>query len=476
MPSRDLEALLAEIRAAPDDDAPRLVFADALTEAGDPWGELIVAACELSRLDGEPSFDRERYDALDARCGEIQGRRWREKALRVDGRSFAVGTLDRGFCRSLVLPNDGSEALMRVQGYEFALLRELSIEAASESGLATLARWPLLPDLTRLSLRQAYRASIDAAACEAALKRIAKRAPLSSLSVHRLVFDPAALSRMLASLHASLRELEIDGNGALAGSLGLDWPALDRLALTGLDMTASDVDDAIVHAALDQLASLDLSHNPLGDDGIRAIIDRSFANLRALDVRHTELTGAGLHAMARAPLLRGLTSLAIGNGIYGLEESDPPIGPLSVIAEVFDALTELELDEDAERPEDVVDLVRRLRSPLRRLRLRVGAHAVAVVAQLVDNPALADLRELDLSDQRLGDRGAILLANAELRSLEDLDLSDCEIGRDGARALAQSRTLPHTLELNLFGNPACSPESLVAALQQRYRLVVVDRE
>lgn len=42
-------ALLAEIRAVPDDDALRLVFADVLSERGDPWGELIVAGCELLR-------------------------------------------------------------------------------------------------------------------------------------------------------------------------------------------------------------------------------------------------------------------------------------------------------------------------------------------------------------------------------------------------------------------------------------------
>jgi uncharacterized protein (TIGR02996 family) len=39
-------ALLAAIRAAPDDDAPRLVYADWLTERGDARGAMIVAQCE----------------------------------------------------------------------------------------------------------------------------------------------------------------------------------------------------------------------------------------------------------------------------------------------------------------------------------------------------------------------------------------------------------------------------------------------
>lgn len=40
-----IEQLLEAIYASPDDDAPRLVYADALLERGDPRGELIVRQC-----------------------------------------------------------------------------------------------------------------------------------------------------------------------------------------------------------------------------------------------------------------------------------------------------------------------------------------------------------------------------------------------------------------------------------------------
>jgi uncharacterized protein (TIGR02996 family) len=39
---------IAAIRAAPDDDAPRLVYADLLAERGDPRGELIALQCRAS--------------------------------------------------------------------------------------------------------------------------------------------------------------------------------------------------------------------------------------------------------------------------------------------------------------------------------------------------------------------------------------------------------------------------------------------
>lgn len=43
-----MRELLDAIAAAPDDDAPRRVYADALLEAGDPQGELIHLQCELA--------------------------------------------------------------------------------------------------------------------------------------------------------------------------------------------------------------------------------------------------------------------------------------------------------------------------------------------------------------------------------------------------------------------------------------------
>ena len=49
------KALFAAVCAAPADDGPRLVYADALQEKGDPRGEYIVLACKHERgeLDGK---------------------------------------------------------------------------------------------------------------------------------------------------------------------------------------------------------------------------------------------------------------------------------------------------------------------------------------------------------------------------------------------------------------------------------------
>src|SRR5262245_15898045 len=44
-------AFLAAIRDDPDDDGPRLIFADWLEEQGDPRGEFIRVQCALARLE-----------------------------------------------------------------------------------------------------------------------------------------------------------------------------------------------------------------------------------------------------------------------------------------------------------------------------------------------------------------------------------------------------------------------------------------
>jgi len=71
------QRLLDAIRDAPDDDGPRLAYADALTQRGDPRGELIVVQCQLAAL---PAADDPRRPALARREHALlrkHGRGWR---------------------------------------------------------------------------------------------------------------------------------------------------------------------------------------------------------------------------------------------------------------------------------------------------------------------------------------------------------------------------------------------------------------
>jgi uncharacterized protein (TIGR02996 family) len=50
--------LLAAVLAEPDDETPRLVYADWLQEQGDPRGELVTIQCELARLGADAPGER----------------------------------------------------------------------------------------------------------------------------------------------------------------------------------------------------------------------------------------------------------------------------------------------------------------------------------------------------------------------------------------------------------------------------------
>ncbi len=95
----ELDALLEAIYASPDDDAPRLVYADALLERGDFRGELIVRQCR-----GDSATD----------LTEPFGDRWLSELAEV----ISTYTYERGFLAtaSLRQPRDPA-AIAKVIGH-----------------------------------------------------------------------------------------------------------------------------------------------------------------------------------------------------------------------------------------------------------------------------------------------------------------------------------------------------------------------
>lgn len=87
------------------------------------------------------------------------------------------------------------------------------------------------------------------------------------------------------------------------------------------------------------------------------------------------------------------------------------------------------------------------RLPLRRLRLRGSSE---VMPDLVKSPLLAQIQELDLFDNSLGNGGIDLLVCSQyLKELETLDLGFNGIDDVGARTLAKASTFPKLTSLSL---------------------------
>jgi uncharacterized protein (TIGR02996 family) len=96
----DEAALLAAVLAAPADDAPRLVYADWLTERGDPRGELILLQCARAATGGAPTAREEELLARSARAWLGPLEPWVVRG----GASFVRGFLDG--CRLRDAPPD----------------------------------------------------------------------------------------------------------------------------------------------------------------------------------------------------------------------------------------------------------------------------------------------------------------------------------------------------------------------------------
>src|SRR5919198_2379386 len=73
----DHDAFLRAVRAAPDDDLPRLVYADYLDERGDPRGEFIRVQCQLAQVPpddrGRPKLEVRERELLRAHRAEWSG-------------------------------------------------------------------------------------------------------------------------------------------------------------------------------------------------------------------------------------------------------------------------------------------------------------------------------------------------------------------------------------------------------------------
>lgn len=261
--------LLAEIYAARDDDAPRLVYADWLTEHADPRGEFIQLQCELKR----PIWGAEGYVATNDRtrlpANHVELTQREQVIFKKHAKSWLAPIRSfirkwnwrRGFLAQVTTgPNflDGASAVLRTHPIEL-----LSLEGMKASDLAKLAKTPL-PFLENLSL------------CS---QRISKKA-----------------AGFFASEHLSeLSGLVLDGNDFGDDGLRIITHGSNLRALKHLSVCACRIEDPGIAAladspVLEHLESLDIGTNQVTLAGYEALANtRRLSNLKSVNVgRHVE--------------------------------------------------------------------------------------------------------------------------------------------------------------------------------------------
>jgi uncharacterized protein (TIGR02996 family) len=264
------DAFLEDVLARPDDDAPRLIFADWLEEHGGPperaRAEFIRVQCRLAdpALKGD---ERRRVEAAQDLLAHEHGAGW-DRALfdLVEVRKY-----HRGFVGEVWLKEEaflaGADRLFRLAPVQHLHLGGWHIPdpRSRNLGVPALAACPHLARLRGLDLSYSQ---------------------LSSNGVQALLVSEHLTG--LTALNLACNAIGDAGARALAGS-----PLLARL--TTLDLSSNAIGAAgvrLLAAALGRLAA--------SDDGLR---------LRTLRLAGNRLSGGAKHLVRSSPLLRRVVRL-----------------------------------------------------------------------------------------------------------------------------------------------------------------------
>lgn len=325
----ETDAFLQEVRTAPDDSIPRLIYADWLEDNGDPLADLVRVQCELA----ESSFD-------DPRRGELQNRERELLRQHYDDivrplLKFAPHGLEvrRGFVESIrlnadVLINHADEIVRLLPGLcsltirkslkhldelvhlpQLAHVKSLCLNGArlGDDGLRRLLNSPHLTGLVELNLRN-NDLSISG------MRTLAEQPTLSNLrtlDVGLNLLDVPGLTRLRESPHLQqLRELRLSDSlleENVAAITGPGWDDLTHLSLAGVGLSNLAL-SALVETSR-AYHQLELNRNNL-DNSAAKLLDRTeMTSLRSLTIGGNRMTDVGLARLLRSQHLTDLAFL-----------------------------------------------------------------------------------------------------------------------------------------------------------------------
>jgi uncharacterized protein (TIGR02996 family) len=437
--------LLEAIREVPEDDAPRLVYADWLDENGQPErAEFIRLQCRLAKLDW---YDPERPDL-----------EWRQRELlrehgKVWGKPIAHYTkrveFHRGFIDQIAMPVgrflDSADALFSL--VPLTTLRPLQVRARWFDLLhsAHLARLRNL-DLHWSALGLAR--GRELAACE-------HLANLHELSLGSNKLRPSGCAAVLGSRHlGNLRRLRLNTNESGDGPLielasKNNFPHLRELDLSNNGIGPEGAGHLARASWLAQLERLDLAESPLLNEGIKRLTESGIlAGLKSLRLTNTGADLDGVRCLAKCPHLAGLTELILSvNSPFGQSLAELARSTVLTRLRVLDYLGGTVVSDPG------VDALRQ--SPLAANLRFLGLHNLSPAAAetLLTTRSLSGLTWLDLSSNYLGTKLAELLREAaHLENLTHLNVSGCNLNDQDVEVLAGCAHLGRLVVLHLNGN------------------------
>src|SRR5262245_40508728 len=334
-------AFLRSILASPDDDAPRLVYADWLDENGDPnRAEFIRLQIRLAR---SPAGDPD-YAELKARADDL-GRthhvEWLNQLPHWPSVHWEIFV--RGFISAARFDTPDAFFESARDVFRAAPIAEVRLHNFYWHDASRLAESRYLARVRILDLNDGNR--IGSKGVEA-LMESPHLANLRELKLGRNALGSPSARAIAESRHVrGLRLLKLERNDMFDDGLRFlaVSPHLAGLELLDLERTRTG-DDGVKALAkskhLTHLQLLDLSHNLITDDGVMALAgshvvsemrvlflhtnhisdegvaalarSESFARLERIFLRQNKITDVGAIALARSPYLEHLRELHIG--------------------------------------------------------------------------------------------------------------------------------------------------------------------
>jgi uncharacterized protein (TIGR02996 family) len=471
------DAFFSDILANPEDDTPRLVYADWLDENGDvDRAEFIRAQIAAARGEGK----RRDRKVFAEQLVEQWQEEWLGEAGEMDGVDQFV--FRRGFVSACVISFD--ELRRGIQATVNRLLGLHPIESvqlfdATLPRLRAFLRCPRVGQLRKFSIFMGDTLGLPLARLLANCPNLQR---LRRLELGSLELGAEGLGLLLrGGKFSHLRALNIAGNrlGPDGAALLAGGPLgpLRELWIDDNPLGAEGLAALVGSPTLSELREVHFSQTQASDGGAAAIANSPhLGNLRELDLHSARLTDEGAVALAASPhLLRlrcltlsgnaigptGMDALSCGRLLRRLRELnlvDVPIRPLGLAALLKGGtlgrletlfLVRNELDGSAGQR-----LARAKLPALRHLHLTECALGEEGTRALMSAGWLAQLRGLSLDENGLTDEAARLIASQPaLGQLRKLYLNSNRLSDDGVIALCESPHLRRLSKAWLHGNP-----------------------
>jgi uncharacterized protein (TIGR02996 family) len=395
------EALYRAICAMPDEDTPRLAYADLIEENGDDLRAAFIRA--QVALAGVPEYDELYVSTKQLNPDAFHGWGMAHTLPRNVPRGYSWRDFEfrRGFPWKVAVHS--LDAFVGDNGavFDAAPIQALDVLGQQRFDVAVLADWPYLNRIRRLEFSTGRFGAEEADQ----LGNSQHASGITELGFEMDGITAEGLETLARSaLFPKLANLELKSN-VIPPALLVDALAaprepgvLGRLSLAYNRITQYDCGHLFALPLLHGVEHLDLSDNNLGVEGIQSLAESGL--LRGLKVLKLAKTLPGVPGVRTLTETRGLS------GVRSLDLSANRLGPVAV-------------------------------------------------KLLAESGATRGLRVLNLANNPVGNEGAAALARSRsLSGLLELDLANAEVTDTGAQALAESPHLGNLLRLNLASQNA----------------------